>query len=156
MAKNFQVIYRQGSGLAGCFVWAPHEAQAEKKFKAGRYFQYDPKQDRDPDEGNIRSIYEYKGEKPKGFTYRKMEAVERFLTFPGDVLRWINKYDSGTEGSLVKQVPLNGENLKMIDKLKQFVPIVRRYRGPRGGGFCRECTKANAERVSIYIREAIA
>ena len=101
MAKNFQVIYRQGSGLAGCFVWAPHEAQAEKKFKAGRYFQYDPKQDRDPDEGNIRSIYEYKGEKPKGFTYRKMEAVERFLTFPGDVLRWINKYDSGTEGSLV-------------------------------------------------------
>jgi len=155
MAKNFQVIYRKGSDLAGCFVWAPHEEQAEKKFKARKEFEYDPEHDRDSEEGNIRSIYEYEGEKLKGFTYRKMEAVERFLTFPGDVLRWIKQYDSGTEGSLVKQVPLNGENLKMIDKLKQFVPIVRRYRGPRGGGFCRECTKANAERVSIYIREAL-
>jgi hypothetical protein len=43
----------------------------------------------------------------------------------------------------------------MIDRLKQFVPIVRRYRGPRAIGFARECHKANAKRVSIYIREAI-
>ena len=89
------------------------------------------------------------------FTTRKMEAVEKWLTFPMDVLRWIKQYDSGKEGSLVKQVPLTESNLHMIDRIKQFVPIVRRYRGPRGGGFCRECVKANAKRVSIYIREAI-
>jgi hypothetical protein len=89
------------------------------------------------------------------FTTRKMEAVEKWLTFPMDVLRWIKQYDSGKEGSLVKQVPLTADNIKMIDRLKQFVPIVRRYRGPRAIGFARECHKANAKRVSIYIREAI-
>ena len=33
-SKNWQVIYRHKDSLAGCFVWAPDEAQAEKKFKA--------------------------------------------------------------------------------------------------------------------------
>ena len=89
------------------------------------------------------------------FTTRKMEAVEKWLTFPMDVLRWIKQYDSGKEESLVKQVPLTEFNLHMIEKLKQYVPIVRRYRGPRSIGFGRECHKANAKRVSIYIREAI-
>ena len=58
-SKNWQVIYRYQDSLAGCFVWAPDEAQAEKKFKARKEFEYDPEFDRDPEEGNIRSIYEY-------------------------------------------------------------------------------------------------
>ena len=60
-SKNWQVIYRYKDSLAGCFVWAPDEDQAEKKFRARKEFEYDPEFDRE-DEGNIRSIYssEYK------------------------------------------------------------------------------------------------
>ena len=50
-SKNWQVIYRHKDSLAGCFVWAPDEAQAEKKFKARKEFEYDPEFDRDPEEG---------------------------------------------------------------------------------------------------------
>ncbi len=45
MAKNWQVIYRYQNSLAGCFVWAPDEAQAEKKFKARKEFDFDPAYD---------------------------------------------------------------------------------------------------------------
>ena len=89
------------------------------------------------------------------FTTRKMEVVERFMTFPGNIIRWIKKYDSELEESLVKQVPLTQENLNMIENLKKYVPIVRRYRGSRAGGTpgSRECRKVNAKRVSIYVRQ---
>ena len=55
-SKNWEVVYRVQDSLATCNIWAPDEAQAEKKFRARKEFEYDPKFDRE-DDGNIRSIY---------------------------------------------------------------------------------------------------
>ena len=66
---------------------------------------------------------------------------------------FVNKYNSGQEKSIIKQVPLNQYNISMIKKLSNIFSIQKRYRGPRlRGGFMRECHKRDAERVSVYIR----
>lgn len=151
MAKNYQVIYRKGNGLAGCFVWAPSETQAEKKFKARREFDYDPDYDRDPEEGNIRSIYEYVAPQPKP-RKSKMCELEAFVKYP-QFYPFLKKYDAGDEKALAKQIPLTPDNIAIIDGIAKVMPIIRRYRGPRTrGGFMRECHKQDAERVSIYAR----
>jgi hypothetical protein len=151
MAKNYQVIYRKGNGLAGCFVWAPSETQAEKKFKARREFDYDPEYDRNPEEGNIRSIYEYVAPQPKP-RKSKMCELEAFVKYP-QFYPFLKKYDAGKESALAKQIPLTADNIAIIDAIAKVVPIQRRYRGPRrGGGLMRECHKQDAERVSIYAR----
>ena len=41
-STNWEVCYRYKDSLATCNVWAPDEAQAEKKFKARKEFEYDP------------------------------------------------------------------------------------------------------------------
>jgi len=151
MSKNYQVIYRQGNNLAGCFVWAPNETQAEKKFKARKEFDYDPEFDRNPEEGNIRSIYEYVAPKPKA-KKSKMCELEAFVKYP-QFYPFLKKYDAGSEQALAKQIPLTPDNIAIIDAIAKVVPIQRRYRGPRTrGGFMRECHKQDAERVSIYAR----
>ena len=151
MSKNYQVIYRQGNNLAGCFVWAPNETQAEKKFKARKEFDYDPEFDRNPEEGNIRSIYEYVAPKPKA-KKSKMCELEAFVKYP-QFYPFLKKYDAGKESALAKQIPLTPDNIAIIDAIAKVVPIQRRYRGPRTrGGFMRECHKQDAERVSIYAR----
>ena len=151
MAKNYQVIYRFKDSLAGCFIWAPNEDQAEKKFKARKEFDYDPNFDRDADEGNIRSIYEYKAPKKKPMP-DKMSALEKFVKLP-QFYPFLNKYNSGDDKALAKQIPLTADNISIIDAIAKVVPITRRYRGPRlRGGFMRECHKQDAERVSIYAR----
>ncbi len=151
MAKNYQVIYRFKDSLAGCFIWAPNEDQAEKKFKARKEFDYDPNFDRDADEGNIRSIYEYKAPKKKPMP-DKMSALEKFVKLP-QFYPFLTKYDSGDDKALAKQIPLTADNISIIDAIAKVVPITRRYRGPRlRGGFMRECHKQDAERVSIYAR----
>ena len=150
-SKNWQVIYRHQGSLAGCFVWAPDEAQAEKKFKARKEFEYDPEFDRDEDEGNIRSIYEYVMPQPKP-SRSKMDELEAFVKFP-QFYPFLKKYDSGDEKALAKQIPLTPDNIAIIDGIAKVIPIIRRYRGPRTrGGFMRECHKQDAERVSIYAR----
>ena len=151
MAKNYNVIYRYKDSLAGCMVWAPNETQAEKKFKARKEFEYDPEYDRDPEEGNIRSIYEYTPPQPK-VRSTKMSALEKFVKLP-QFYPFLNKYDSGDDKALAKQIPLTADNISIIDAIARVVPITRRYRGPRlRGGFMRECHKQDAERVSIYAR----
>ena len=150
-SKNWQVIYRYKDSLAGCFVWAPNEAQAEKKFKARKEFEYDPEFDRDVEEGNIRSIYEYVAPKPNA-SRSKMDELEAFVKFP-QFYPFLKKYDSGDEKALAKQIPLTPDNIAIIDGIAKVIPIQRRYRGPRvRGGFMRECHKQDAERVSIYAR----
>ena len=150
-SKNWQVIYRHQGSLAGCFVWAPDEAQAEKKFKAGMEFEYNPEFDRDEDEGNIRSIYEYVMPQPKP-SRSKMDELEAFVKFP-QFYPFLKKYDSGDEKALAKQIPLTADNIAIIDGIAKVMPIIRRYRGPRvRGGYMRECHKQDAERVSIYAR----
>jgi len=151
-SKNWQVIYRDKDSLAGCFVWAPDEAQAEKKFKARKEFEYDPEFDRDEDEGNIRSIYEYVTPQPKIASKSKMDELEAFVKFP-QFYPFLKKYDSGDEKALAKQIPLTDDNIAIIDGIAKVMPIIRRYRGPRTrGGFMKECHKQDAERVSIYAR----
>ena len=150
-SKNWQVIYRHQDSLAGCFVWAPNEAQAEKKFKARKEFEYDTNFDRDVEEGNIRSIYEYKAPEPK-VRKHKMDELEAFVKFP-QFYPFLKKYDSGDEKSLAKQIPLTPDNIAIINGIAKVIPITRRYRGPRmRGGLMRECHKQDAERVSIYVR----
>ena len=150
-SKNWQVIYRHQGSLAGCFVWAPDEAQAEKKFKARKEFEYDPEFDRDEDEGNIRSIYEYVMPQPNP-SRSKMDELEAFVRFP-QFYPFLKKYDSGDEKALAKQIPLTADNIAIIDGIAKVMPIIRRYRGPRvRGGYMRECHKQDAERVSIYAR----
>jgi len=150
-SKNWQVIYRHKDSLAGCFVWAPDEAQAEKKFKARKEFEYDPEFDRDEDEGNIRSIYEYVMPQPKP-SRSKMDELEAFVKFP-QFYPFLKKYDSGDEKALAKQIPLTADNIAIIDGIAKVIPIIRRYRGPRvRGGYISECHKHDAERVSIYAR----
>lgn len=151
-SKNWQVIYRYQDSLAGCFVWAPDEAQAEKKFKARKEFEYDPEFDRDPEEGNIRSIYEYVAPQSNVASKTKMDELEAFVKFP-QFYPFLKKYDSGDEKALAKQIPLTPDNIAIIDGIAKVIPIIRRYRGPRTrGGFMRECHKQDAERVSIYAR----
>ena len=151
-SKNWQVIYRYQDSLAGCFVWAPDEAQAEKKFKARKEFEYDPEFDRDPEEGNIRSIYEYVAPQPNVASKTKMDELEAFVKFP-QFYPFLKKYDSGDEKALAKQIPLTPDNIAIIDGIAKVIPIIRRYRGPRvRGGYMRECHKQDAERVSIYAR----
>ena len=150
-SKNWQVIYRNKNGLSGCFVWAPDEAQAEKKFQARKEFEYDPEFDRDPEEGNIRSIYEYVAPQPKT-RKSKMDELEAFVKFP-QFYPFLKKYDSGDEKALAKQIPLTPDNIAIIDGIAKVIPIIRRYRGPRvRGGYMRDCHKQDAERVSIYAR----
>ena len=40
-SKNWEVVYRIKDSLATCNIWAPDEAQAEKKFRARKEFEYD-------------------------------------------------------------------------------------------------------------------
>ena len=48
-SRNWEVVYRCQDSLATCNIWAPDEAQAEKKFRARKEFEYDPEYDREDD-----------------------------------------------------------------------------------------------------------
>ncbi len=91
------------------------------------------------------------------YRVKKMDELERFF-LPPDIQSWILKYDAGTEQALVKQVPLTPDNISMIDRLAGMMLITRRYRGPRHNSrnFTRDCPKADAERVSVYLKERVA
>ena len=72
---------------------------------------------------------------------------------PTQLQQWIQLYKAHPgEVAIVKQVPITEENLRRIQQLSEIIPIRRRYRGPRSRGFCRECHRANAQRVSVYHR----
>lgn len=115
----------------------------------------------------IRSIYRYsdapriaRAIRPKNRVYyrvKKMDELERFI-LPPDIQSWIMRYDAGSEKALVKQVPLTEDNVTMIDRLAGLMAITRRYRGPRhnSNNMHRDCPKADAERVSIYLKERVA
>ena len=90
--------------------------------------------------------YKYRFTKKK-----KLDELKKFVMFP-DFYDFFDKYDSGSEASLVKQVPLTKENIRIIDEIASKVPIIRRYRGPRSKNIHRECHKHMAERVSVYLR----
>ena len=81
-----------------------------------------------------------------------MDPVVRFC-LPIQLQQWIQQYRAPhPEAAIVKQVPITEHNLLLIQELSEIIPIRRRYRGPRSRGFCRECHRANAERVSVYFK----
>ena len=81
-----------------------------------------------------------------------MDPVVRFC-LPIQLQQWIQQYRAPhPEAAIVKQVPITEENLLRIRELSEIIPIRRRYRGPRSRGFCRECHRSNAQRVSVYFR----
>ena len=81
-----------------------------------------------------------------------MDPVVRFC-LPIQLQKWIQQYRAPhPEAAIVKQVPITEHNLQLIQELSEIIPIRRRYRGPRSRGFCRECHRANAERVSVYFK----
>ena len=148
MSNIFEIIYSRNGGLYNTYVTANGYGEAETKCGI-------PVDD-------IRSIYRKKDapRSSKNRTYykvKKMDELERFL-LPPDIQSWILKYDAGKEQALVKQVPLTPENITMIDRLAGMMLITRRYRGPRHNSrnFTRDCPKADAERVSIYLKERVA
>lgn len=91
------------------------------------------------------------------YRVKKMSELERFC-LPPEIQGWIQKYDAGREQALVKQVPLTPDNITMIDRLASMMLITRRYRGPRhnSNNMHRDCPRADAERVSIYLKERVA
>ncbi len=81
-----------------------------------------------------------------------MDPLVRFC-LPTQLQQWIQLYRAPhPEAAIVKQVPITEENLLRIRELAEIIPIRRRYRGPRSRGFCRECHRENAERVSVYLK----
>ena len=81
-----------------------------------------------------------------------MDPLVRFF-LPIQLQKWIQQYRAPhPEAAIVKQVPITEENLLRIRELAEIIPIRRRYRGPRSRGFCRECHRSNAERVSVYLK----
>ena len=73
------------------------------------------------------------------------------LCLPTPVRLFVQQYRAPhPEAAIVKQVPITAENLQLIAQLAECIPIRRRYRGPRSRGFCRECHRQNAVRVSVY------
>ena len=91
------------------------------------------------------------------YKVNNINELERFC-LPPDIQSWILQYDAGSEQALVKQVPLTPDNVSMIDRLADIMLITRRYRGPRHNSknFTRDCPKADAERVSIYLKSRVA
>ena len=81
-----------------------------------------------------------------------MDPVVRFC-LPIQLQQWIQQYRAPhPEAAIVKQMPITEENLLRIRELAEIIPIRRRYRGPRSRGFCRECHRSNAQRVSVYFK----
>ena len=81
-----------------------------------------------------------------------MDPLVRFC-LPIPLQQWIQLYRAPhPEAAIVKQVPITEENLLRIRELSEIIPIRRRYRGPRSRGFCRECHRSNAERVSVNFK----
>jgi hypothetical protein len=153
MSSIYEIIYSRNGQLRYTYVTASGIGDAEAKSGLSTDW--------------IRSIYRYrdvplvhKMTKPKNRIYyrvKKMTELERFC-LPPDMQSWILKYDAGAEQALVKQVPLTQDNITMIDRLAGMMPITRRYRGPRhnSNSMTRDCPKADAERVSVYLKERVA
>ncbi len=143
MSSIYEIIYSKDGQLQYTYAMANSADEAETK--AGL-----------PEEA-VRSVYPYgQSPKPKNRVYykvKKMDELERFC-LPSDLQSWIMRYDAGREQALVKQVPLTPDNITMIDRLASMMLITRRYRGPRYKS--RDCPKADAERVSIYLKERVA
>ena len=153
-SKNWEVSYRYKDSLALCNIWAPDEAQAEKKFKARKEFEYDPEYDRNEDEGNIRSIY-LTPERPTPAKRLKLGDLEKFC-LPPDIYNWLRQYPAPEhEEAFAKDIPNTEYNHIMTDRLAKLVQIRRKYRGKSGYGYTRPrdyCHKHGADRFALYNR----
>lgn len=152
-SKNWEVVYRFKDSLATCNIWAPDEAQAEKKFRARKEFEYDPAYDRE-DDGNIRSIYPTP-DRPLPAKKMKLGELEKFC-LPPDIYTWLRQYPAPEhEEAFAKDIPNSWFNHKMADRLSKYVKIRRKYRGSSTKSYRRPrdyCHKNQADRFALYNR----
>ena len=159
-SRNWEVVYRCQDSLATCNIWAPDEAQAEKKFRARPEFEYDPEYDRE-DDGNIRSIYPTP-DRPLPAKKIKLSELEMFC-LPPDIYNWLRQYPAPEqEEAFAKDIPNTDFNHKMTDRLARYVQIRRKYRGSSiYSDDCRikiyqrprdYCHKKFADRFALYNR----
>jgi hypothetical protein len=155
MSNIFEIIYNQAGNLRYTYATANSIGEAENKcgITKDQIKSIDRLKNVQQGKDNIES----KPRKKIYYRVRKMDELERFL-LPPDIQSWIMRYDAGSEQALVKQVPLTEDNISMIDRLADLLPLTRRYRGPRhnSNNMHRDCPKKDAERVSVYLRERVA
>ena len=152
-SKNWEVVYRCQDSLATCNIWAPDEAQAEKKFRARKEFEYDPEYDRE-DDGNIRSIYPTP-DRPLPAKRLKLGELEKFC-LPTDIYNWLRKHPAPDhEEAFAKDIPNSWHNHLMASRLAKFVKIRKKYRGRSTKSYRRptaHCHKEFADRFTLYNR----
>jgi len=100
------------------------------------------------------------------YTYGKLDPLALFC-LPAEQQAFLRQYPSSKgEGSFAKNIPVTAENMAMIKRIAQVIPIIRRWRG--SSRFLGEigksqyynrphayCQKQGAERVSLYYRVKI-
>ena len=125
-------------------------------------------------ESDIRSVYKVdtRMKKTTHYTYGDLDPLQIFA-LPVWVQEFIKKYPArGKERAFAKDIPVNDENMAIIDRIAKVIPIIRRWRGSsrylgsKGPGEEMDmanyydrpvayCQKRGAERVSLYYREKL-
>ena len=120
-------------------------------------------------ESDIRSVYkvEPRTKKTTHYTYGDLDPLQIFA-LPVWIQEFIRKYPAkDRERAFAKDIPVNDENMAIIDRIAKVIPIIRRWRGSsRYMGEIGDmadyydrpvayCQKRGAERVSLYYREKI-
>jgi hypothetical protein len=148
----FEICYVDQGHLSIKRVMALTQEEAEKKSGI-------PEQD-------IRSVYKVETRKTTHYTYGKLDPVQLFC-LPVWVQDFIKKYPAHpNERAFAKDIPVTAENMSIIKRIAQVIPLIRRWRG--SSRFLGEigkslyymrphayCQKQGAERVSLYYREKI-
>ena len=100
------------------------------------------------------------------YTYGALGDLEIFC-LPLDVQEFLRRYKAPQqETAIAKQIPITEENMQMIDRVAEVIPIIRRWRGssrylgeigesPYYARPQAHCQKQGAERVTIYYREKL-
>jgi hypothetical protein len=149
---SFEICYVDQGHLSIKQVMALTQEEAEKKSGI-------PEQD-------IRSVYEVAQKKTTHYTYGQLDPVQLFC-LPVWIQEFIKKYPAHpSERAFAKGIPVTAENMSVIKRIAQVIPLIRRWRG--SSRFLGEigksqyynrphayCQKEGAERVSLYYRERI-
>jgi len=149
----FEIVYVDSGGhLSYRYCRAQSKDEAEESSKI-------PSDD-------IRSVNEVTDKKTTHYTYGELSPIQMFC-LPVWIQEFIKKYPAHpNERAFAKNIPVNEENMSVIKRIAQVIPIIRRWRGSsRFLGEIGEsqyyerpiayCQKQGAERVSLYYRERI-
>jgi hypothetical protein len=157
MTEQYEVSYAKNGNLYTKIVMALSKEQAEKNFLDNH---------NSINEEDIRSVYRVEHKKTTHYTYGDLKPIQIFC-LPVWVQDFIKKYPAHpNERAFAKNIPVTEENMAIIKRIAQVIPIIRRWRGSsrflgeigKSQYYCRPiayCQKQGAERVSLYYRERI-